>query len=117
MADFIADGHLEVHLRRSRRRHAARRAALLSAIADHLGTRAQVFGGTAGLHVMLVMGRAKMGEVASLVRRARARGVGVYSTEPNYVTRPSRSEILLGHGSLSEDEMRQGIEGLAAVVR
>lgn len=34
LADFIAGGHLEVHLRRSRRRHASRRAALLDAIAE-----------------------------------------------------------------------------------
>ena len=116
LADFIAAGHLEVHLRRSRRRHAARRAALLAAIAAHLGETVRVRGGAAGLHVMLEPRDATAGAVERLVRRAAAHGVGVYSTTALYLRRPRRSALLLGHGALSEGEIRTGIGRLAEVM-
>ncbi len=116
LADFIAEGHLAVHLRRSRRRHASRRAALLAAIDATLGGAVQVLGASAGLHVMLIVRGVGVADVAALVARAREREVGVYSTAPCYVTRPRRAELLMGHGSLSEDEIREGIERLATVL-
>jgi GntR family transcriptional regulator / MocR family aminotransferase len=116
LADFIAAGHLEVHLRRSRRRHAARRTALLTAIAELLGERVQVLGGAAGLHVMLVLPHTKAADVAAIVQRARERDVGIYPTGPLYLSRPRRAEFLLGHGSLSEDDIRRGVERLAGVL-
>ena len=116
LADFIAAGHLEVHLRRSRRRHAARRATLLAALAEHLGDGVEISGGAAGLHVMVVPHRSTSTEIASLVRRAAERGVGVYSTLPLHLERPRTAALLLGHGSLSEPEIRIGVARLAAVL-
>lgn len=117
LADFIAAGHLEVHLRRSRRRHAARRAAMLAALDDLLGDRVEVLGGAAGLHLCLRLRDRKPVDVPALRRRAGAREVGVYSTEPCYLGRPRHAELLLGHGSLSEDDIAEGIARLAAVLR
>ncbi|HEY2388441.1 MAG TPA: PLP-dependent aminotransferase family protein [Candidatus Binatia bacterium] len=116
LADFIREGHLEVHLRRSRRRHAARRAALLDALAEHLGERVDVRGGGAGLHVMVVVRGARAADVPGIVRRARERDVGVYSTLGCYLTRPRRAELLLGHGSLAEDDIGRGVVRLAAAL-
>lgn len=117
LADFMAAGHLEVHLRRSRRRHAARRATMLAALADQLGDRVEVLGGGAGLHVCLRLRDRKAVDVPVIRRRASAREVGIYSTEPCYLARPRRAELLLGHGSLSEADITEGIGRLAAVLR
>ena len=46
----------------------------------------------------------------------RAHGVGVYSTTGLYLRRPRRSALLLGHGALSEGEIRTGIGRLAEVM-
>jgi len=116
LADFITSGHLEVHLRRSRRRHASRRAALLAAIAEHLGDRVEVRGAAAGLHVMLVPRRAACAEVERIVRRAAAHDVGIYSTTALHLRRPRRSAWVLGHGALSEREIAAGIARLAEVI-
>jgi GntR family transcriptional regulator/MocR family aminotransferase len=113
LADFIAAGHLEAHLRRSRRRHASRRAALLAAIATHLGDRVEVRGAGAGLHVMLVPRRASCPDVERVVRRAAAHEVGIYSTTTLHLRRPRRSALLLGHGALSEADIHTGIRRLA----
>jgi GntR family transcriptional regulator/MocR family aminotransferase len=117
LADFITAGHLEAHLRRARRRHAARRAALLAALADEVGERAEVRGGAAGLHVMLVLRDASPADVPHVIERARRTGVGVYATRALYLGRPRRAELLLGHGTLEADEIRAGIARLGAVLR
>ena len=117
LADFIAEGHFEVHLRRARRRHAARREALLAALERHVGDRVDVHGATAGLHVLLTLHGRKPHEVRGIMAQARAREVGVYSTVACYVTRPRRAELLVGHGSLNEHEIAEGIERLGDVLR
>ena len=75
-----------------------------------------VRGGAAGLHVMLEPRVATAGAVERLVRRAAAHGVGVYSTTGLHLRRPRRSALLLGHGALSEGEIRTGIGRLAEVM-
>ena len=116
LADFIGQGHFAAHLRRSRRRHAARRGVLRSALAAHVGEHGQVLGADAGLHVLLVLHGRTAAEIPGIVRRARARDVGVYSTQLLYRTRPRRAELMIGHGSLSEADIARGIERLAPVL-
>ncbi|HEY4879902.1 MAG TPA: PLP-dependent aminotransferase family protein, partial [Candidatus Acidoferrales bacterium] len=53
LAEFIATGMYERHLRRIRRRNAANREALLGAVEEYLGGRVQVSGEGAGTHVVL----------------------------------------------------------------
>jgi GntR family transcriptional regulator/MocR family aminotransferase len=53
LTDFIYEGHFEHHLRRSRTRNAARRAALLEALDTHLGRRVEVSGANAGVHLLV----------------------------------------------------------------
>src|SRR5215471_18269200 len=53
LTDFIHEGHFEHHLRRSRTRNAARRAALLAALSTYLGARVEVSGANAGVHLLV----------------------------------------------------------------
>ncbi len=115
-ADFIADGHLERHVRRIRARHAARRAALLGAVARQLGGRAAISGTTAGLHVLLRLDGLSRRDVPALCDACRERGVGVYPAAPFYARPPSHAELLLGYGGLSEAAIREGIRRLAVAV-
>src|SRR5439155_12649916 len=50
LADFMREGHFERHVRRSRTRNAARRVALLEALAAHLGDRVEPSGPNARIH-------------------------------------------------------------------
>jgi GntR family transcriptional regulator/MocR family aminotransferase len=54
LADFIAGGQLERHVRRARVRNAARREALHAAVARHLAGAAELAGTRAGLHGLLL---------------------------------------------------------------
>ncbi len=116
LADFIKEGHFERHVRRSRTRAAARRAALLLALRDHLGDRVSVSGADAGLHTLVWFRDVPNTRIPGLVQRAAAAGVGVYSVAPYYLKPPRRGGLLLGYASLNERAIRQGICILASVL-
>jgi GntR family transcriptional regulator/MocR family aminotransferase len=115
-ADFIAEGHLERHVRRSRLRHAARRRALVEALDQELGPRARVLGASAGLHVLVRLDELPARDVRRLREACRERGVGVYPAAPFYARPPARAELLLGYASLDEDAIREGVRRLRAAI-
>jgi GntR family transcriptional regulator / MocR family aminotransferase len=114
LAEFIANGMYERHLRRMRRRNAKRREALLGAIREHLGDRVEVTGDGAGAHVVL-WPRKKVSEEL-LVASAAARGVRVYPISPYYLRKPKQTGILLGYSRLPEIQIREGVRRLGEVV-
>jgi GntR family transcriptional regulator/MocR family aminotransferase len=111
-ADFVAEGHLERHIRRARVRHGARRRALLEAVERELGGRARVLGTSAGLHVLLRLDELAARDVSRLRAACRQQDVGVYPAAPFYARPPSRAELLLGYASLSEADIREAIRRL-----
>jgi GntR family transcriptional regulator/MocR family aminotransferase len=111
-ADFIREGHLERHIRRSRARHAARRHALITALERELGARARVLGASAGVHVLLRIEELSARDVRRLREACRERGVGIYPAAPFYARPPARAELLLGYAALSEPAIRQGVRRL-----
>ena len=111
LAEFIRNGMYERHLRRLRRRTAARRDALLEAIHKHLGQRVEVTGDGSGAHIVL-WPRNRVSE-QSIVAGAASRGVGVYGISYCFLRRPSRPGIILGYSRMSESDIRQGIRLLS----
>jgi GntR family transcriptional regulator/MocR family aminotransferase len=109
LADFIADGHFELHLRRTRVRNAKKRAALLAALEKHLGSRAQVVGASAGVHVVVWLPELAASRVDGLRRDAAHAGVGIYSVAPYYLAPPARAGLLFGYASLHERDMDDAI--------
>ncbi|MBI3300794.1 MAG: PLP-dependent aminotransferase family protein [Deltaproteobacteria bacterium] len=117
LVDFIQAGFFERHLHRLRMRNAARRAALLDAVERYLGSRAEVSGVDAGLHVLLWLPEVAQCDEANFRKRAEELGVGVYSVTPFYSTPPPQAGLLLGYASLTEKEITEGIRRLASVLK
>ncbi|HEY2385789.1 MAG TPA: PLP-dependent aminotransferase family protein [Candidatus Binatia bacterium] len=117
LAAFIASGAFERHLRRARAQHAARRAALLGALREELGERAEVVGTNAGLHVLLRLRGWTPARVEALARRAYAANVGVYPATPYYAAAPREGSLVLGYAGLTPAEIRAGIRALRDVLR
>jgi GntR family transcriptional regulator / MocR family aminotransferase len=111
LAEFIASGMYERHLRRLRRRNTARRAALLEAIDKYLGDRVEVTGADSGAHVVL-WPREPISEAAA-ISRAASRGVGVYGIAHCFLKQPSRPGLMLGYATLNETQIREGIRLLS----
>ena len=116
LAEFIGAGHLDVHVRRSRRRHAARRRLLLEELTRVLGDRIEVLGADAGLHIVVVIGGLRSSVTARIVTEAKEHGVGVYGTQPYYLGESRGMHNAPRHGALSEDEIREGVKRLGAVI-
>jgi GntR family transcriptional regulator / MocR family aminotransferase len=117
LADFIAQGFFERHLRRARVRNAARRRALLAALTRELGDAVEVVGANAGLHVVAWLGGVLPGELRTLRELAAKRDVGIHPISPFYAARPRRAGILLGYAALDEAAIGEGIHRLALALR
>jgi GntR family transcriptional regulator / MocR family aminotransferase len=114
LANFIAGGMYERHLRRLRKKNAARRSALLESIAKYLGDRVEVTGDGAGAQVAL-WPRKKVVE-QEVVEAAALRGVGIYGMAHCWLGRPARPAFILGYARLNEQEIREGIRLLASIL-
>ena len=116
LTDFIHEGHFEHHLRRSRTRNAARRAALLEALETYLGRRVEVSGANAGVHLLVWLRDVAPSQLGACIDCAAQAGVGLYAVTPYYLTPPPRAGLLLGYAAMTVDDIRAGIQRLAAVL-
>ena len=100
-------------MRRLRRRNTARRAALLTAVAEFLGDRVEMTGDGAGAQI--VLWPKKHVREADVMAQAAASGVGIYGIAHCYLKQPSRPGFMLGYARLNEREIREGVRLLADV--
>jgi GntR family transcriptional regulator/MocR family aminotransferase len=107
LADFIAEGHLERHVRRMRRLYGARRAALVDSLLRHFGARATVLGDAAGMHVMVRF------DDPDIAGRAARNKVLLRSADELYLTRPPGREFIFGFSAIGERAIMEGIKRLA----
>lgn len=110
LADFIARGELERHLRRMRLHYAHRREALLGALARELPDwRPAGTGG--GLHLTVFLPRGV--DEPALIAAAARRGVGIEGLSLHRYSGDSPPGLVLGHGHLAEPAIHRGIYLLA----
>ena len=115
LAEFIATGMLERHVKRMRSTYSLRRKTLLEAIEDHLEGCATIYGDYAGLSIMIRL-KCDMDD-NEIIRRAGERGIALSSTNTSYTRNAVPGEFILGYGNLTEDEIRQGIIQLRLIIK
>lgn len=114
LADFIARGELDRHVRRMRLRYRQRREMLLGALQRWL-PQARASRADAGLFELV---RLPAGvEETDVVRAARKRGVGVEGLSLHCFSQGAAPGLLLGYGALSEPAIEQGVRLLGEVYR
>jgi len=111
---FMAEGHLERHLRRMRALYAARQSALLDAASGHLAGKLELRPAEAGLH--LVAELPPTTDDAALARLAAAEGVSVQPLSRYYRGATSQPGLLLGYAAATEGEIARGVQALARVL-
>ena len=110
LADFIQRGHYTTHLRRMRARYAARQAALRAALDVAFGTRFELSGGEAGLHLVLWL-PSELPDV-DVARRAALMGLGLRALSA-YATPPvTCNGLVLGYGNLDEEIVTEAVRRL-----
>lgn len=115
VADFMAEGHFERHLRRLRQEYGERRRAMSAALQAQLGDLVTYSRDPAGLQILLYL-PADCKE-QRVIKRAAEYGVAVYAGAPYHLQTPPPPSILLGFTGLSAAEITIGVERLATVIR
>jgi GntR family transcriptional regulator/MocR family aminotransferase len=121
LADLLASGAYERHVKKVRRRNAERRAALLEAFSTRLDGKVTIVGADAGLHVVAWFNGLPRRLEAELVARGQAAGIGLYPVTPLYSAstvryRPDRAGLVIGYAGLEQRDITRGVELLAEVI-
>ncbi|MGV9422487.1 MocR-like pyridoxine biosynthesis transcription factor PdxR [Streptomyces sp. NPDC003674] len=110
LARLIESGRFDRHLRRMRVTYAARRTALLAALAEHAPTL-PVTGLAAGFHAVAHL-PAGTGE-DDVIAAARARGVGLYGMSTCRASRADTpAQLVLGFGNVGERGITAGVAAI-----
>jgi GntR family transcriptional regulator/MocR family aminotransferase len=113
LANFMADGSFERHLRHASHALQKRRSVLIQALRHHLGDRAHIDGANAGMHLTVWFADLDHAELDALIHRARARGLGLFSIRRHYQHPPQTPGLLLGFASLPPAELEIAVRLLA----
>jgi GntR family transcriptional regulator/MocR family aminotransferase len=119
LADVLASGAYERHVRAIRRRNAQRREILLQALAAECGARISVTGAETGLHVVAWLNGVPAEREGAIVAAARAAGIGLYAIAPLYAAetaRPAGAGLVIGYAGLQDEAIRRGAAGLSRVL-
>lgn len=120
LAEIIADGKFEQHIRRMRTYYNKLRARLIQRLQMRFKKRLVVLGDSAGVHVMIrVQTKYSLDE---LTFRFQQLGVGIEASSHYYLEGDALTmkgcegmvELLLGYGSLTEAQIDEGVQRLGA---
>lgn len=115
LTDFIEAGHLESHIRKMRSHYDRLRQALVQALQQHFGSRVEILGEKAGIHVMVRFSLEMSGE--EILARSLQAGIGIVPAGPCYLAEGRESEFILGYGELEEGTILEAIRRLADVLQ
>lgn len=113
LAELIANGAYERHIRQIRRRNGQRREQLLTQLTSLLGDQVAVVGSSAGLHVVVWFKNVPWTREQELIDQAEKYGVGLYGISPLYHTVELRlakqvAGAVFGYAALSSAQIEEG---------
>ena len=111
LAEFIEDGSLAAHVRRTRALYAERQTMLIDALERRLHDRITVRPSQAGMH--LVAGLPDGTDDRRLSAAARRYGVEAPALSSYFRTHHPRTGLLLGYAGVPEKVIERGVAGLA----
>ncbi len=115
LADLMAGGHYDTHLRRMRSAYRERLEALNTAARRHCDGLLAVRPARTGLHVVADLRAAA--DAGAVARRARELGVEVMPVSAYYLSRCTPvNALVLGFGCVRPDDMDEGMRRLASAI-
>ncbi len=116
LADFIAQGHLQRHIRRMRTLYSERQAALIEAVSHHCGDLITLAPDDTGMH--LIGWLAPGLRDTEVAMRCAEHGISTPPLSPYYHQgRAPREGLLLGYTGFDTDALKTGVSALAAALR
>ncbi|HJR74290.1 MAG TPA: PLP-dependent aminotransferase family protein [Luteimonas sp.] len=117
LANFMAKGSFERHLRRMSIALHQRRQVLLSALRAIGGDRLTVMDSSAGMHLVVWLRDKNAAQGNAMIEHALSLGLGLHSVLPHYIDPPDRAGLLMGYGGLTTAEIRDGMEVFAVCLK
>jgi GntR family transcriptional regulator/MocR family aminotransferase len=115
LAEFIEEGHLERHVSRMKKIYRKRRDFLISCLTGSFGDKVTVAGYSTGIH--LIAEFAGISFTPELLSHIENNGVRVYPAAFHaYRKEEHRHRLILGYGNLAEEQVKEGIRRLHAVL-
>ncbi len=120
LARFIEEGHLGRHLRRTRKLHAGRQAALLAAARDHAAGLIEIAPLEGGMHLVARPGPdwpPRLGDVAAVAALARA-GIAAVALSAYHADPAEAAQgLLLGYAAVPERAIVPAVVRLGEILR
>ena len=115
LTDFINDGHFSRHIRRTRLLYAERRERLVQCLHNEFGSRLELMGTEAGVHLTVTL----PAEIRDrpLSERAALEKLWLWPLSPSYMSKASRQGFILGFGSVAAGEIPKAVRRMAALLR
>jgi GntR family transcriptional regulator / MocR family aminotransferase len=113
LADFIREGHFSRHTRRIRLLYAERRSALVESIRSELGSRAEIAGAQAGMHLSVILKGISDREIAAHAARQK---LSLAPLSLFYQGNAPRHGFILGFGSTAVEQIPDAIRKLRVVL-
>lgn len=117
VTELMTTGAYDRYIRRMQRRYTSRRAALVRALTQHLGSDVAIAGDAAGMHLVAWFPHLTATEIDALVARCRQADVGVYSIAKHAVRPLARQGLILGYGLVDEQAIEAGVSAIASAYR
>jgi GntR family transcriptional regulator / MocR family aminotransferase len=114
LAEFMRQGHLAAHIRRTRLMYHRQRDALMQELEQRLGTRLAIETPDQGMHLVAYL-RDGLSDIA-IEKAARESGVVVRAMSPMYTKARPRSALMLGFSGYSPQRLVSATTRLAAAI-
>jgi GntR family transcriptional regulator/MocR family aminotransferase len=114
MAQFISEGHLERHVRRTRATYARRRESLIGHLNQRLPGKVRISPVSAGTHLMVHFEPEFQEDL--ILSAARQSGLPMVSTGAYYCGSPNERELLIPFAHVAETEIEQAIERFSEAI-
>lgn len=113
LADFITEGHFARHIRKMRALYSERREVLVECLRKEFGSRLDVLGDSAGMHVAIKLPEGIKDQ--ELSNRAAKESLWLWPLSSCYLTQPGGDGFILGFGSTTVAEIPRAVCRLAGI--
>lgn len=114
LTDFINEGYLERHIRRTWKQYDQRRRFLIKHLQLHLADQITILGEDAGMHLTVRVHSRFSDE--EIMERAAQEGVEFTSTYPYYLQEPCSGEFVLSYADLSQQEIQDVVQSFVQIL-
>jgi GntR family transcriptional regulator/MocR family aminotransferase len=114
LTDFIGEGHFARHLRRMRVLYHERRSALVDCLRTEFGSRVEILGSDAGMHLTVAFGD----EVRDLeiAERAAEQNLWLWPLSSAYLGKEVRQGFILGFGSTAVEDIPDAVRKIRNLI-